>query len=143
MPQLPSNIDVLLHSIEQILEMIRARETNTLVFFAGLVAINAAVAGWLLHDDRWQQRRLPKLFTSMIMANFVVAVGFGATGYEYYQWREQLSSLQLQVPGLVLPAGFFHIGMAAVYVLAAIVFALLWAWGAKQSRLHARSAAGA
>jgi hypothetical protein len=142
MPPLPPNIDILLHSIEQILEMIRTRETNTLFFFAGLVAINAAVAGWLLHNDRWRQQRLPKLFTSMIMANIVVAVGFGATGYEYYQWREQLAYLQTQVPGLVLPAGFFHIGMAAVYVLAAVVFALLWAWGAKQTRLHSQPVVG-
>jgi hypothetical protein len=135
MPE-PTNLQVLLHSIEQILEMIRARETNSLLFFAGLVAINAAVAGWLLHDDRWLKRRLPLLFTSMVLANVLVAAGFGATGYEYYQWREQLDDLQMKTPGVILPAGFFHIGMALVYVLAAVVFALLWAWGARQSRLH-------
>ena len=39
------NYQVLLHNVTQILEMIRSRETNSLLFFIGLVFVNAAVAG--------------------------------------------------------------------------------------------------
>ena len=76
----------------------------------------------------------------MILANVIVAAGFIATGYEYYLWREQLASLQQRIRSLELPVAFFHLGMVAVYVLTAVIFALVWTWAAKQKPASPASA---
>jgi hypothetical protein len=131
--QPPPNVEVMLHSIVQVQETIRAREANALTFFLGVVAINASVAAWMFRDQDRPERRPRWLFSWMIVVNAFVALGYAATGYEYYEWRSQLLDLAERLPGVFLPAGFFHIGMAVVYVLTALVFALGWAWGRKQA----------
>ena len=134
--------DVYLHSIEQIQEMVRAREANALTLFLGVAAVNVAAAAWIAAGERWRGPAFKYVFRWLIMTNLLVAVGYAATGYEYYEWRTQLLELAERVPGLVLPTGFFHIGMAAAYVLVAVVLAFAWIRGWQLSQRPAASNSG-